>query len=592
MSKKNIFIIVQLFLMATGMALILDTDAYYLPYLVVCGASIFCMTRDAQVPRKWHLLLSPALYGLVMLGANYPVWTSIDYPDEIGVSVRFLHSAFLILSIFFSGYFQAYHILKYICAKELSKSRGAAESLPSPKLKPYAVFLITFAGITALNLTVLFTCRYPGNVTADSLTQIKMFSEGWYNNHHPFLHTQTIRLFVNLGLMLFGDLNAGVAVYNVFQVLFMAACFSAAVMTLHQAFDRRWLTVTAALFFALMPFNINYSFSVWKDVMFGGFILLFVIYLFRCDKGIGLRRLNFILLAVASLGVCLFRSNGYIMFIIVVLTYLILFWKKIFTKANTTRRTTAIIFGAALIISYLFKHPFLAALDIPQPDTVEMLSIPLQQIARTLIEHDDLTEEDLDLIENVVSKDRMCEVYYPIYSDPEKDLIRHEGSQDYIRENKMQFAFLYIRLGLKYPDSYLKAWVDQTRGYWNSGYDYWRWLDNMDSEEGYDLYRTVNSDFFKRHFDEYLWIFQNSPVLILFLCIGLYVWIDWLLFYMAAARRDYLGVVLAMPVITLVFTLQISTPVYSEFRYVYSVFCSVPFLIPVIALGSGLKSAE
>ena len=73
----------------------------------------------------------------------------------------------------------------------------------------------------------------------------------------------------------------------------------------------------------------------------------------------------------------------------------------------------------------------------------------------------------------------------------------------------------------------------------------------------------------------------------LFLCIGLYVWIDWLLFYLAAVRRDRIAVVMTLPVIALVFTLQISTPVFSEFRYVYSVFCLMPFLLPAVVSGCG-----
>ncbi len=593
MSKKNIFILIQLFFIAAGMALIRDTDAYYLPYLVVCGFSVFCMAKEKDIKPSWHLYLAPAIYGLVMLGANYSIWTEPDFPDEIGVSIRFVHNMVTVASIFLSGYFQAFHILKFICSSmDLPAVFGRAQASAGRKLKPTTVFLITFTLISAIDIAVLFTCRYPGVVTADSLTQIKMFMEGWYNNHHPFFHTQLIRLFVNLGLLMFHDLNAGISLYCVFQILFMAAVFAAAVMTLFEAFHIRWLTIASALFFALMPFHIHYSFSVWKDVMFGGFVLLFTVFLFRNGRGIGRKIPNFVFLLIASLGVCLFRSNGYVMFLIVSATYLILFWKKIFVKEKSTERSCAVIFAVSLLISFLLKHPFLAALDIPQPDTVEMLSIPLQQIARTFSEYDDFSEEDLSLIDNVVSKNRMIEVYYPIYSDPEKDLIRHEGNQNYIKENKAEFALLYIRLGLKHPDTYLKAWIDQTRGYWNSGYDYWRWIDAADYEEGYDIYRTVNSDFVKRHFEEYLWIFQNNPVLVLLLCIGLYVWADWLVFYLSAVRNDRLGVVLSMSVIALVFTLQISTPVYSEFRYVYSVFCTVPFLIPAVILGAPDRSAD
>ncbi len=580
MSKTIIFPIFELIIMLTGMGYLLETDAYYLPYLIVGTFAIYCMFSTKEITAKWHNYLSPVVYSLAITYANYGIWSNIEYPDEIGVSVRFIHSASVFLSIFLCGYFQAYHILKWIRSHfENDAFRIKEKTTP---FKPWQVFLVPFVMITLIDTTVLFLCRYPGNVSSDSLTQIKMFLEGWYNNHHPFFHTQVIRIFVTIGLNIFGDLNAAIALYNVFQILFMAACFSAAVMTLYEMKAHKCIYIALGLFYALMPFHINYSFSVWKDVMFGGIVLLFAVYLLRTIGKIGSKIPNYIFLALSSLGVCLFRSNGYIMFFVVVLVYAILYRKEILTKDFSPSKISALIFLGALIVSFLLKHPFLAAMDVSQPDTVEKLSIPLQQITRVAVDDGNLSEEDINIIENVVSLDRMKEVYHPNYSDPVKDLIRHEGNQNYIKENIPQFISLYTRLAFTHPGSYIKAWVDQTCGYWNSGYDYWRWLDDTTSEEGYDIYRTVNSEFFARHFNEYLWIFENNPLLIIFMCIGFYVWIDWVLLYLSAVRKDRLGVVMAMPIIALVFTLQISSPVYSEFRYVYSVFCAVPFLIPAL----------
>lgn len=40
---------------------------------------------------------------------------------------------------------------------------------------------------------------------------------------------------------------------------------------------------------------------------------------------------------------------------------------------------------------------------------------------------------------------------------------------------RLDFAKLYLQLGIRYPHKYIEAWVDQTRGYWNGGYSYWIW---------------------------------------------------------------------------------------------------------------------
>ena len=48
----------------------------------------------------------------------------------------------------------------------------------------------------------------------------------------------------------------------------------------------------------------------------------------------------------------------------------------------------------------------------------------------------------------------------------------------------MDFVHLYVEIGLKHPLKYLEAWVDQTKGYWNAGYEYWVWNGNWMNDLG------------------------------------------------------------------------------------------------------------
>lgn len=83
-------------------------------------------------------------------------------------------------------------------------------------------------------------------------------------------------------------------------------------------------------------------------------------------------------------------------------------------------------------------------------------------------------------------------------------------------------------------------------------------------------------------FDHYLWLFSNNRLLQLFLCIGFYVWIDLFLCFISIIRRDKVGLFLSFPILAVIISLVVSTPVFSEFRYVYSIFCSIPFLIVAV----------
>ena len=80
-----------------------------------------------------------------------------------------------------------------------------------------------------------------------------------------------------------------------------------------------------------------------------------------------------------------------------------------------------------------------------------------------------------------------------------------------------------------------------------------------------------------------MWIFSDIQLLRLFLCIGLFVWIDIVILMIALLKKDKLGAFVAMPILVIVASLLVATPVFSEFRYIYAAFCSLP-MVAVIAL--------
>ena len=95
--------------------------------------------------------------------------------------------------------------------------------------------------------------------------------------------------------------------------------------------------------------------------------------------------------------------------------------------------------------------------------------------------------------------------------------------------------------------------------------------------------RTIRSESLNKAFMEYLWIFSNIQLLRIFLCIGLFVWIDIVILMISLLKKDKVGAFAAMPILVIVASLLIATPVFSEFRYVYAAFCSLP-MVAVIAL--------
>lgn len=228
-----------------------------------------------------------------------------------------------------------------------------------------------------------------------------------------------------------------------------------------------------------------------------------------------------------------------------------------------------------LISSCLLKYPVLKMLGVNQPDLIEALSIPSQQIARTITEHNDLSEDQYALLSHVVDLEKVKEKYRPGSFDPVKNLIRSTGDQTYIKEHAGEFLRLYISLGLRHPFSYAKGWIDQTKGYWNSGYAHWRWCDAVKSNH-LGIHRTIRSETLNRLLDTYCAQFAELPILSIFLCVGFFDWLLLFILFISLIRRDKTGVMLTIPAIMNILSLLISTPVFCEFRYDYATFCILP----------------
>lgn len=566
--KTKVLLVIQTVFMVSGASQLLPADSYYVPYLIIAILGFLSLSRNIKnIPYeddcysrpsiKWIRIVFSLLFTCMITLANYKLW-----------SINSVEGVLVLVSVFFGHFFAFNNILLWIF-----ENINTVVWKEKKVSNPLRIFFITFGVIVCINLLVLFLCKYPGNLTTDSINQMNQLISNDYSNHHPFYHTLIIKVFISLGFRLFHDINASVAFYSVFSILFMAASFSFAIATVAELHAPKWIITLLQLFFTLMPYHIMYSMTMWKDIFFGASVLLYVVFFFRCMKQMTLRVFNYVGLIISAFGVCLLRSNGYFAFVFTALCFLLI-WK--FRK-----KRIVIIMIIVLAGSFILKHPVLKAIGITQPDLIESLSIPTQQIARVVVDHNDFTDEQRELLSQVIDIKRIPESYNPVISDPIKKLVREKGNQDYIRSNANDFIRLYFSLGVKHPLTYLRGWIDQTRGYWNAGYSYWRWSDGVEKND-LGIYRTVNSERLHTILTWYLTQFSNQPALWIFLCIGFFDWLMLIALYIAIIRKDKVGIMLTILNIMVVLSLLVATPVYSEFRYNYAVFCALPIVIALV----------
>lgn len=574
--KSKIFFTISVLSVFIWASLLFYTDSYYSIYILISILSILALYynhRHSKLTSKTDYALS-ALFAIMVTAANYVLFENMF---DIGGIWRIVYIFILILSVF-CGTITFSHLITFLksftiptrSTKALAKKSN--KKVPQP-LRAYQFFFICFLIIFIVDIIVFFIC-YPGTLTPDSMNEVGQIVTNTYSNHHPVYFTLLIKLFVSSGMHLTGDINVGIAFYNIFQIIVMAAAFSYSMLTLYQIGVSKKILIPLTVVLAILPFNIMYSFTIWKDILFGGAFLVFIValyrYFYKLDRSIILTTM---LIVISGTIVCLFRSNALIAFFASAILFFIIFRK-------TWLRLGVMLFLIA-IFSFVLKNPVLGAFNIPQPDNVEALAIPMQQITRVLKEKkSELATEDLDLINQIANVDRLVEVYVPYFHDPVKLLVRAEGNKQYISDHKVELALLYLKLGLRYPDLYTKAWIDQTRGYWNGGYSYWKWSNEI-QENSYGITRANSPRIFNKLLQFYLECFERIPFLTPLISIGLTAWIIIISCYVALKRKNKYTLFITIPIILTWGTLLIATPVFSEFRYAYFLFTCAPFLVIV-----------
>ncbi len=560
-----------------GMAYVDDFSHYYVPYLLCFGIGIVCLAYNIRridiesvtKHNKLVIVLFSCVFATIVMVSNYSLWY-LPTSDEAGHLFRNIYRLLYLASILVGSYVCFYNILCFLFytspvwkKKSVRKWRGKS------------IFIVVFTLILLVDCSVLLLCKYPGNLQTDSFSQIyQATGDMGYGNHHPFYHTLLIKMFLRIGLLFFEDWNMAVASYSIFQIVFMSMCFAYAVTTIYEYEAPLWLVLITAFTYTLMPYHIMYSFSMTKDVIFGGLMLIAIISLFRYMNVMGRGVFNLSLLFISIVGVGLFRNNGlFTVALWVALAMLILGFRE---------KKLLVIMLSGVAATIIMKYPVLSALNVPQTDIIESMSIPLQQIGRVAVDCKDFTQKESDLVSKVIDIDKFTMKYYHKSSDPLKELIRAEGAPEEIENNKTEYLKMYLELGMRHPFTYAIAWIDQTEGYWNAGYPDWHWYDWVDSgifDNKYNIHRITRSKGYNSLVDEYLFLFEDIPFLQLFLCMGLHFWILLIILYISIIKGDKTVEMISIPPIMLVLSLAVATPISAEFRYFYAVFCVLPFLI-------------
>lgn len=468
------------------------------------------------------------------------------------------------------------------------------------------VFLIALA-LIILCWIPCYLAYYPAICAYDTNVQTGQIVDGAYNDHHPIAHTLLVAAAMKTGEVLFGDVNTGIALYAALQMLFLAGVLAYGISLLNKFRVRMVFRVLLLLYAMLFPFHWYMSVSVIKDTVFSAFFLLQMLAFYGIlQEGGNSRKITGLDIGffTGTLGMILFRNNGKYAMMVLLFCLLPVLW-----KGKQCRRLWGRIF-INVLIAFLAGNLLLAALfrvtGAKQGDRREMLSIPIQQMARCMLYHggigvlpeDDaaMGEQDKALINDFLLNESYRE-YRPDISDPVK---RHTNT--YVpRYRTGEFLATYLNLMKEYPGDYINAVLavnagylfpgDTTHAFINEngvdkglGYVQTRWVDAELNPRG--IYKDSKWELLHEKLED--WADRNAyldiPVLKYIFVPGTYLWLYLLLACTLTLQKRYRMLLPLSAVLGYYITLFLGPTV--QLRYLYPLMIVLPFAA-LLGLGQG-----
>ena len=431
-----------------------------------------------------------------------------------------------------------------------------------------------------------FLYEYPGIMTADSLVQYEqVIGEVPWSNHHPVAHTLVISFFYKLGMVVTGDINKSISFYTVAQMIFMSLCSAAVVLHVKRIAGGVIAPVLSLLFFALMPFNAVFAVTLWKDVPFAGIVMLTGCVLADMAQMDTVKYFDFVKLFVLLTLLSLFRSNGWYAFLLCI-PFMLYFFRDDLVRM-------AVTIAAVVITVLVVKGPIMNSEGVLQPDFTESLSLPLQQVARVLVNDRDVSGADMELITDVIDTTYIHELYAPDFADNIKELVR-AGHPEAIENNKGTYLGLWLRLFAKYPIDYIRAWFDLVGGYVYTDFPYD--VGNADgimvNDHGLVPTPLIGGKAVIKGKEILIKLGSFVPIYGMLWCAGAYTWlvIYALIAVIKNGRNKKFSVIMILQA-AMIATLLIAAPVI-DFRYEYAVVMLMPLTVSICVIIKSEKTAK
>ena len=533
-------------------------------FIAFCFLFYYATGINERRIKKYSIVMATVLASLYVIGFSINNYYSLT--TVIGGRTALVKSIVAITGI--SLIFYALLLILFNAIQKTEINKGERIWLLECDRKAFWMRLFII-GLCWLPYLIVY---FPGIVSVDTFNQISQaLNESTLTNHHPLFMTGLFGLFIRFGL-LFNSANTGVMLYSLMQMFICAVSFSYVIHVLAKKNINVYIRLFTFIFFALHPINAFYAMTMYKDTLFAIAFMLLTLGTIQLisspEEFLGVKRNLFIYSALCTL-LFLTRNNGlYIVLILLPILVLVL---------KGYRKKLSVI--TAMVITVFISMKFISGLVGAQSGSIgEALSVPLQQITRTVINHgENIKYEDRKLIEKILPYDRLPQLYDPVFADP----VKESGifNEVVFRNNIGAYISLWFRWLIKYPETYIEAFLCQTHGYWYPDIENAIVMRSVDPNE-YGVHQVKIVPSIVEQAFSGIFVIRVFPVISMLLSIGFVVWIVFILAIILMLKREKYLLISFLPAI-LLWLSCLASPVSGMFRYVYGLFLILPLLISV-----------
>lgn len=471
--------------------------------------------------------------------------------------------------------------------------------LPGRLHQSFRLHWLFYALIIFLCWIPVFLAYYPSVFAYDAEGQLYQVIAHDYSTHHPLLHTLFLGAFFRLGGKL-GSYQIGMAFHSVVQMVMMAGTFGYILAYLYRKGVAACQRIMLLLFYALFPVHSVLALSTTKDVLFSAIVLLHTCSICRivseqeecaddamasADRKGAVKRFGkkefsgYVLWAVLLL---FFRNNAVYAFVLSVPA--VCFGLRKVNGDSVLWKKYLVCAGAALALFGIGHNVLKAVTDAHSGSPRELLSVPLQQMARTRVKAEEtLSAQMRRELDQYLPSEWVFAAYDPHLADPVKN-------RAVIHDNPAGLIRAWAELGLEHPQIYVDAFLDNSIGYWfledrthaqiygigtESGFGYLS-TDNRTMPAGCEIVEHSYLPGFRACMEQIVSenCYQKIPVVRLIFAPAFYWWM--LCMYMAAVlyTRQYRLLLPAVFLVLYYMTLLLSPTVL--IRYMYPFVATVP----------------